>query len=179
MTTTQNQPPNDLENLRPSTLLPFDPADLVSMRVKPAQFARMCKVSKQAVSVWIREGKITLGPDGLLDPVVASRQVFERTDPGRLRARVFKDAVAHYGDLQARVRELEAQIADMNAIRHLYLHQDEIAERGEAFLAALAFGFGELIAAEMNESLDEALDRLWAIHFLQMTDDELRETTEQ
>ncbi len=171
MTTTQNQPSDDPENLRPSTLLPFDPADLVSMRVKPAQFARMCKVSKQAVSVWIREGKITLGPDGLLDPVVASRQVFERTDPGRLRARVFKNAVAPYGELQARVRELESQLAEMNAIRHLYMHQDEIWARGEAFLAALAFGFDDLASAQLNEALDEALDDLWSRHFLRQTEE--------
>ena len=49
--------------------LPFDMADMIAVRLLPAQFARMVGVSKQSVSKWIRAGKVTLGPDGRLDPV--------------------------------------------------------------------------------------------------------------
>lgn len=177
MTNTPNPTAETLENLRPSTL-PFDPADLVAMRVKPAQFARMCKVSKQAVSVWIKEGKITLGPDGLLDPAVASRQVFERTDPGRLRARIFKDAMAPYGDLQKRVRELEAERDAWQAVRHLYIHEDEIEERNQATRNAIAFDFDRLMDAHADGRLDDALDELWGLYFWRLTPDELSEGDE-
>lgn len=172
MTTTPKTDPETLENLRPSTL-PFDPADLVAMRVKPAQFARMAGVTKQAVSMWIKEGKVSLGPDGLLDPVVASRQVFERTDPARLRARVFRDAVAPYADLQKRVRELEEERAAWLAWRHLYLHQDEIYERLGALQNALSFEFDRLVEANIDDRLDEALDTLVCLHFWRLTPDEL------
>lgn len=172
MTTTPKTDPVTLENLRPSTL-PFDPADMVAMRVKPAQFARMSGVSKQAVSMWIKEGKVTLGPDGLLDPVVASRQVFERTDPARLRARIFRDAVAPYGDLQKRVKELEDERGAWLACRHLYMHQDEINERLEALQNALCFEFARLAEANDDGRLDDALDELAGLYFWRMTPQDL------
>lgn len=113
MTTRHDSTMHDPAEPRPS-LLPFDPADLVALRVSPAQFARMCTVSKQSVSQWIKQGKVTLGPDGKLDPAKAAREVFERTDPGRLRARVFKSAMEGRDDLRDRVRELEAQLVTMD-----------------------------------------------------------------
>jgi DNA-binding transcriptional regulator YdaS (Cro superfamily) len=81
------------------------------MRVLPAEFARMVGVSKQSVSQWIKQGKVMLGPDGRLDPHKASREVLQRTDPARLRARVFKDAMSGTDQLRARVRDLEQQLA--------------------------------------------------------------------
>ena len=174
MTDTSKTHPESIENARPS-ILPFDPADLVAVRVRPAQFARMAGVSKQAVSQWIKEGKVTIGPDGLLDPVVASRQVFERTDPGRLRARVFRDAMAPYGELQKRVRELEAERDTWQSIRHLYLHQDEIEDRAVATLSAIENGFDSLIEAREAGTLAEELDLLWAIHFRRLSEAEIEE----
>lgn len=111
MTMDTNSGDSNTYDPRPS-LLPFDPADLVAMRVLPAEFARLVGVSKQSVSQWIKQGKVTLGPDGRLDPHKASREVLQRTDPARLRARVFKDAMAGTGQLRARVRELEQQLAN-------------------------------------------------------------------
>lgn len=168
MTPTPKTDPETLENLRPS-ILPFDPAEMVAMRVKPAQFARMCGVSKQAVSQWIRQGKVTVGPDGLLDPVVASRQVFERTDPARLRARIFRDAVAPYADLQKRVKELEDERGAWLAIRHLYMHQDEAYERVDALKNAVALEFDRLAEARLDGRLDDALEELVALYFWRMT----------
>lgn len=96
---------------QPSTL-PFDPADLVKMRVTPARFATMCNVSRQAVSKWIKKGWVTLGPDGLLDPAVATRQYLANVDPTRMQARILKSATATHSELRARIQSLEAAVAD-------------------------------------------------------------------
>lgn len=93
-----------------SSLLPFNPADLVAMRVRPADFARMCNVSRQTVSQWIKKELVSLGPDGLLDPSKAARQVMENTNPARLRARVFKLAGASNDELRDQVRNLQLQL---------------------------------------------------------------------
>lgn len=178
MTQDQKSVAESLENMRPSTL-PFDPGDLVAMRVRPAQFARMCGVSKQAVSQWISEGKVSIGPDGLLDPVVASRQVFERTDPARLRARVFRAAMAPYGELQAKVRALESELDHWRTWRHLYVHHDDIAERGTALLSAIEFEFDRLAEANRAGNLNSALERLWGRHMLLLTDSELDASDER
>ncbi len=98
------------EKATPSTL-PFDPESLAQgIRVRPAQFARMCAVSKQAVSGWVRAGKITLFPDGTLDPARAAREVIANTDPGRLRARIFKTAVDDVAALRRRIAALELEL---------------------------------------------------------------------
>ncbi|MBL8448198.1 MAG: hypothetical protein JNJ44_12380 [Zoogloeaceae bacterium] len=143
------------------------------MRVRPAQFARMCGVSKQAVSQWVKEGKVTIGPDGLLDPVVASRQVFERTDPGRLRARVFREAMAPYGELQAKVRALESELEHWRTWRHLYIHTDDLDDRGQALRSAIEFEFERLMEAHRTDTLSTELERLWYRHVcgLEQTDE--------
>lgn len=96
--------------LTPSTL-PFDPTYLTQgIRVRPAQFARMCNVSKQAVSGWVREGKITLFPDGTLDPARAARQVIANSDPSRLRARIFKSVTDDVTTLRSKIIDLEMEL---------------------------------------------------------------------
>lgn len=117
---------------RPS-LLPFDPADLVALRVSPAQFARMCDVSKQSVSQWIKQGKVTIGPDGKMDPAKAARQVFERSDPGRLRARVFKAAMASRQDLRGQVQELRDTLKAERAATVARVADAAQAARNECF----------------------------------------------
>jgi hypothetical protein len=162
---------NDNTEPRPS-LLPFDPADLVALRVSPAQFARMCEVSKQSVSQWIKQGKVTLGPDGKLDPAKAAREVFERTDPARLRARVFKSAMESREDLRGRVRDLDAALVRLRSEHAQELAWIEHAARngfGDAqakHLAdledAIAADFDALILAHLDGTLGERLDDLVA-----------------
>lgn len=94
-------PIDSTENMpTPGTLsLSFDPASLAQgIRVKPAQFARMCQVSRQTVSRWVRLGLVVLFPDGTLDPAKAAKSVLQKTDPARLRARIFKDATKSVDD---------------------------------------------------------------------------------
>lgn len=91
--------------------LSFDPASLTQgIRVRPATFARMVGVSRQTVSGWIKQGKVTLYPDGTLDPAKAAKQVINNSDPARLRAKLFKTAVSDVASLQRRVAQLETEL---------------------------------------------------------------------
>lgn len=168
-------------------MLGFNPQDMVSMRVRPAQFARMCEVSKQSVSDWIKRGVITLGPDGLIDPVAASRQVFERTDPARLRARVFKGLARDVPELKEQVRELRAELkaaraevarlakALADALAHRR-HHDEEQERLAELIVAIEADFSSLVAAHAAGTLSDALDRMVSANFYRLTAAELAET---
>lgn len=92
--------------------LPFDPASLAQgIRVKPAQFARMCDVSRQTVSKWVKRGLVQLFPDGTLDPAVSSRRVIDNTDPARLRARIFKDSLKGLDQWKAEAKKLAIEVA--------------------------------------------------------------------
>lgn len=156
------------------------------MRVRPAQFARMCEVSKQSVSDWIRRGVISLGPDGLLDPVVASRQVFERTDPARLRARVFKDLARDVPELREQVRELRQGLKAMTAERdrlaadlaqamQLRMHPDDIESRLYDLLTGIADQWPALAASAHTGNLSDALERLTCRLFHRFSDAEMAE----
>lgn len=177
------------EKVPPSSstaMLPFNPQDLVAMRVRPAQFARMCEVSKQSVSDWIRRGVISLGPDGLLDPVVASRQVFERTDPARLRARVFKGLARDVPELREQVRELRQGLKAMTAERDglaadlaqamkFRMHLDEVESRLQDLLAGIADQWPALALSAHAGNLPDDLERLACRLFRRFTADEMAE----
>lgn len=97
------------------SLFPFDPADLMSVRVLPAEFSRMIGTTKQSVSRWIRNGKLTLGVDGRLNPSAAIRQLARTCDPGRFRVRLIKQAVSDMRETveqAARANELEQELCD-------------------------------------------------------------------
>lgn len=104
-----------------SASLPFlaDAPELLRVRILPAEFARLLGVSKQTVSRWIKESKVTVNPlDGRLDVQAAVQQVLRNTDPGRLRARILRQAVEDVQQLRTaaalandRVLAAEAQLA--------------------------------------------------------------------
>lgn len=94
----------------PPSTLPFDPADLAAMRVLPAEFARMVGVSKQSVSKWIKNGTVTLGPDGRLDPRRAQREYMNNTHPARVRARTLKQGTEELDELRAKLRAASERI---------------------------------------------------------------------
>lgn len=81
--------------------LPFAETELLAVRLRPAEFARCIGVTKQSVSRWIADGKVTLGADGRLNPTAAMRQLLRTGDPGRIRARLVRQAFADMGDLRA------------------------------------------------------------------------------
>ncbi len=81
---------------------------LLAIRVRPAEFARLLGVSKQTVSIWIRDGKVTINAlDGLLDVHRAIQDVLRNTSPGRLRSRVLRQAVTDALELRENLARAE------------------------------------------------------------------------
>jgi hypothetical protein len=94
----------------------IDAPELLRVRVLPAEFARLLGVSKQCVSRWIRAGKVTPNPvDGRLDVQTAVQQVLRNTDPGRMRARVLRAAVADVQSLREAVATADQRVAAVEA----------------------------------------------------------------
>lgn len=124
-------------DLQPALSLSF--AEVGRLRVRPAEFARMVSVSRQTVSQWIAQGKVTLGADGRLDPSIAAGQVVRNSDPTRLRARVLKEAVQDSASLRRRVAELEAALAAARArLAFLEEFSDNCIRAEDLLLAELA-----------------------------------------
>lgn len=143
--------------------LPFDPASLAQgIRVKPAQFARMCNVSRQTVSRWVKHGLVLLFPDGTLDPAVSSRRVIDHTDPARLRARIFKDALKGLDEWKAEAKSLASDLAaaktKMEYLDDFSSRLDETSELYQSevsrLLVALAPGRQEEIKALLDQLAD-------------------------
>jgi len=178
MTHEHSGEPKEAGELRPSTL-PFNPADLLAMRVLPAEFARMVGVSKQTVSHWINEkGILSLGPDGRLDPVKAVRRLIESANPSRLRARLLKQACSDFDALRERNRELEAALTVErdkllkesrerarfeSAVR--FQEQEAAAKGLDRVSAVLEQRFDEAIAAWNLGGLATWFDELLAVEF--------------
>ena len=109
--------PQNLDSAEPGRaqpFLPFAETELLAVRLRPAEFARCIDVTKQSVSRWIKNGTVTLGADGRLNPTAAMRQLLRTGDPGRIRARLVRQAFADMGDLRAqaaRADELGRKVA--------------------------------------------------------------------
>lgn len=152
------------------SLLPFNPVDLIEVRILPAHFARMMDVSRQTVSQWVKRGIVKLGPDGRLDPKQAARQVLDGTDPARLRARVFRSVADDLAALRERVRVLEAEqeraqaqpALNAAAIRGATINacNDEAARALHRLLDELAGDFHAAVEAWQLGQLPEWLDDL-------------------
>lgn len=158
------------ENMSQSLPLLADHPDLLRVRILPAEFARLLGVSKQAVSCWIRDGKVTINPiDGRLDAQTAIQQVLRNTDPGRLRARVLRQAVQDVQGLREEISRAHGKIETLRA---------ELAEAGreisflgqwaddgecfeEKFWAALIEREHDLRNTTDSEAWVDLLNRLW------------------
>ena len=115
MTKQKSFPASSTSKVQSSLSCVADASALMRVRILPAEFARLLGVSKQAVSRWIAAGKVTISPiDGRLDVQTAVQQVLRNTDPGRMRARVLRHAIA---DLQAPggVADVDARVASIEA----------------------------------------------------------------
>jgi len=139
--------PNTLDIDHKSLLLPFDPAqvDRSGLRLRPSEFARLMDTSKQAVSQWIKSGKITLGVDGRLDPRAAVRQLLRNSDPARLRAKILEPLVRDLGAYHQRIDELEKSL--VAAKEDAELHEgigDELEARWLALRRHLAADWCDL-----------------------------------
>lgn len=138
-------------------------AEVGRQRVSQAQLARMLGVTRQAVSSWVRDGKLTIGVDGKVDPAAATKQVVANSDPSRLRARVLREAVEDGSFQRRRIVELEHQMHAANA-RIDYLEEFSAAQdRCEATFAELVLDrFESLKACDADGRralIDELRDR--------------------
>jgi len=111
--------------------LPFasSDADLAGIRVTRAQFARMMGVSKQAVSDWVRSGRVALGADQRFDPRQAVARLLATGDPARLRAKVLKPLV---DDIAGRDREIDRLRQLVEELRHQLADAKEDTDFEEA-----------------------------------------------
>lgn len=94
-------------------LLPFSGGDLdrSGIRLTRAEFSRFLGVSKQAVTDWVKSGKVVLGVDDRLDPRQAVSQLLRSGDPARLRSKVLAPLMKDVGALQQRIANLERDLA--------------------------------------------------------------------
>lgn len=92
-----------------------DKKELLRIRIRPAEFARLMGVSKQTVSDWVKHGRIAPPSllDGRLDVQRAIQDVLRNTSPGRLRARVLRQAVDDVQQLRANLAQAEERIESL------------------------------------------------------------------
>lgn len=158
------------KNVTQSLPLLADHPDLLRVRILPAEFARLLGVSKQAVSCWIRDSKITINLiDGRLDVQTAIQQVLRNTDPGRLRARVLRQAVQDVQGLRDEICRAHNEIQTLReelseAGKSIYFYR-RYAEDGDCFdnhfRASLIQHEHDLRNTPDNEAWAAALGQLW------------------
>lgn len=135
---TADQKQSAPEDKKTSASLPFlaDAPELLRVRILPAEFARLLGVSRQTVSRWIKESKVTVNLlDGRLDVQTAVQQVLRNTDPGRLRARVLRQAVEDVQQLRAAAaladERVSAVSAELDEARKKIAYLDAYAKDGD------------------------------------------------
>lgn len=123
-------PQTDLTGVpAPASLLSSDQELLAGIRVTRAQFARIMGCSRQAVTEWVRAGRLTVGVDGRFDPRQAVASLLRTGDPARLRARVLQPLALELQSYRARIVELEAALGQ--AIRNTEVQRGQLAELAE------------------------------------------------
>jgi hypothetical protein len=169
MTDSQNQAPATSEKAQSSLPLLADSAALLRVRVLPAEFARLIGVSKQSVSRWIADGKITINAlDGRLDVQAATEQLLRTSDAGRMRSRVLKAAVASVSQLRQSAAEADDRIAevqaDLDALRARYADLDERyaidVDAAERFMDLVRNGEHLLRATSNIREWQEVVDQM-------------------
>lgn len=137
------------ENL---SLLSSDEALCAGIRVTRAQFARMMGVSRQAVTDWVRAGRLTVGTDDRLDPAKAVASLLRTGDPARLRAKVLQPMADELATYRSRIVDLEAGLGA--ALRRI----EEL--KGELSAAKDDIAFNEASASEFSEIFEALTDQL-------------------
>ena len=123
------------------SLLP--PPDM-GVRVRQSQLARLLHVSRQTVSAWVKEGKLTLDANGMVNPTSAVREVISKSDPSRMKARLLKPLV---NDVETLRRDLErerarADLAEINLKR---------SRASEGFFMALSDHLSDLMVEHESD----------------------------
>lgn len=128
-----------------SGLFPDSPVlDATQVRLRPADLARMLKVSRQAVSQWTSGGKLRLDADGRVSAASAIRQLVSH-HPERLRASALAPVVREMLELRASVAHLEQALSQARddaefqagAASELAAQQAELLRQLETYRTAL------------------------------------------
>lgn len=152
--------------------LPFlaNSAELLRVRVTPAQLSRVLGVSKQSVSRWIAAGKVTISPlDGKADLQEATRQVLRNTNPGKLRSRVLRRAVDDVQELRESAALADERVAavqtQLDAANKRIAALEEFSDRYgrcEDILAAMVVEAAPKLRREMTRLRSTAWERAGA-----------------
>ncbi len=118
------------ENL---SLLSSDDTLRAGIRVTRAEFARMMGVSRQAVTDWVRSGRLTVGADQRFDPAKAVAGLLRTGDPARLRAKVLQPMADELAGYRGRIVELEAALGQaLQMVEKLRAQPSEVAKLRES-----------------------------------------------
>ena len=82
------------------------------IRVTRAEFSRIMGCSKQAVTDWVRSGRITVGGDGRFDPRAAVSQLLRTGDPARLRLRILEPLAKELAAKERLIADLRRELAE-------------------------------------------------------------------
>lgn len=134
------------------------PPDL-RLRVRPAVFARMAGVSKQAVYKALAAGRIRADADGLLNPNRAAREWIENTNPALIRSRLLRDLARDSADVRRdrddwRARAERAASERDRARAALSDLRAEIAERERRASVARGYRDAERLAHALHNAMN-------------------------
>jgi hypothetical protein len=144
--------------------LPFAECDLLRVRILPAEYARSLGVHKSTVCRWLKNGTISAGADGRIDPQRATRQLLRNGDPGRFRARLLRQAYADVNDLRTqadRAAQLEQELLDL---RLAAAQERERADDDYQTLSDWLDAFERRIGAIPQEDRAALDDLAWRSH---------------
>lgn len=134
--------------------------DAAQVRLRPADLARMLKVSRQAVSQWVTGGKLRLDADGRVSAASAVRQLVQH-HPERLRASALAPVVREMAALRTTVATLQRDLSraqddaefQTGAASELAAQQGELLRQLETYRSALVRLPTELLHASVTHWL--------------------------
>lgn len=133
----------------PSDLFASSDLDRLGLRVTRAEFAKLMGTSRQAVTLWTQQGRITVGTDGRFDPRQAVAQLLRTGDPARIRSRVLAPIVNELSQQRDRLAQLERELAEAKENAEFYeMACNEWDSLVEAIRFHLEVSWRELRAAD-------------------------------
>ena len=102
--------------------LPFESSsmEMAGVRVTRAEFSRLMECSKQAVTEWVKSGRIVVGPDGRFDARIAIAGLMRTGDPARVRSRVLEPLVRDIGLRDREIARLRTALASCEEDRQFF-----------------------------------------------------------
>lgn len=147
--------PSEIENRTAKTpdQATMVPAPDLRLRVRPAEFARIIGVSRQAVAKAVKAGRIRVDADGRVDPQRATRDWIARTHPASMRARALRDAAAAQRSAQEQARHWRAEAEA--ARQALAEAEGTERERARAIRTACRFATSDAMAGALPRVADD------------------------